>query len=269
MSQPKRRNPKRNQFVQDWLVASASSHYQKFSCTILAEADGVRDKVKQSLCETVFIHHNDPKIFRRKLEHLGYPEAAKALDRRPKPLKTRLANFGEILASEVLRQIKGYSVPVYRLRYNMNDDSSPKGDDVLAFEFDDGARGTRDTVIVAEAKVRKQYQSAVVEEAHEALLSGQRPRAKSFMFVVDVLYREGKVQLAERILDFLNKCGPRRYCKRSCLFLVTGNQPRDAFGCVEQAQRVAPGLEAFQLTIDDLHDLVKDIFEAEVDADGL
>ena len=37
----------------------------------------------------------------------------------------------------------------------------------------------------------------------------------------------------------------------------------------EQAKRVAPGLEAFQLTIDDLHQLVKDVFDAGVKADGL
>jgi hypothetical protein len=45
------------------------------------------------------------------------------------------------------------------------------------------------------------------------------------MFVVDVLYNEGKVAEAQRLLDLSTKFGKRSLARRSVLFLVTGNTP--------------------------------------------
>src|SRR5690349_20602995 len=139
-------------FVTAWLHSSPGPTNTSFTCTFLSEVSGSRPTVKRALGEALFVHHNDPDTYRQKLAHLGYPVTADAIDRRPKSMKTRLGNFGEVLASELLRQVRGYRIPVYRLRYNCNDESSPKGDDVLAFEFSDKTRGVKDTVIVAEVK---------------------------------------------------------------------------------------------------------------------
>lgn len=250
--------------LRHWLDTATDSRYQRFTCTVLSELPGSRAAISGPLGDAIFVHHNDPETARKKLARLGYPKVADALDRRPKSHNTRLGNFGEVVASEFLRQLRGYDIPVYRLRYNSNDESSPKGDDVLAFEFADRQRGTRDTVIVAEVKVRSEYKAQAVEEAHEALRKGHRPRPKSFAFVVDVLFREGRDDEANRLLDLSNKFGKRSLTRRSCLFLVTGNQPGDPFGCL-QTGRLAPGLETLQLTLDRLPEFVNDLFEAEVD----
>src|SRR4051812_37626115 len=121
MPPSRRDNPNRHEFFREWLLTGEPLAVRNFTSTQLTEDRALRDAIKKQLTETVFIHHQDPETYRKKLARLGYPEAAKAIDRRPKPLKTRLANFGEVLASEILRQIKGYEVPVYRLRYNGND----------------------------------------------------------------------------------------------------------------------------------------------------
>jgi hypothetical protein len=259
----------RDRFVAAWLRLRPEPKYTSFTCTMLSEIEGSRPFVERALTEAVFVHHNDPETYRQKLAHLGFPSTAAALDRRPRSLKTRLGNFGEVLASEFLRQIRGYRIPVYRLRYNSNDESSPKGDDVLAFEFADRARGVRDTVIVAEVKVRSSFRSDVVEEAHDALLKGHRPRPKSFMFVVDVLFKEGKADEAKRLLDLSHKFGRRSLQRKSCLFLITGNQPRDPFETLESKRRLAPELEALHLPVDGLGDVVTVAFEAPVDATTL
>ena len=173
-----------------------------------------------------------------------------------------------MVASEFLRHLRGYEIPVYRLRYNTNDESSPKGDDVLAFEFADRRSGKKDTVIVAEVKVRTEFKSAAVAEAHESLKDGFRPRPKSFLFVVDVLYREGRDDEAGRLLDLSQKFGKRSLTRRSCLFMVTGNKPGDPFGCLA-GKRLAPGLEAVHLTLESLPSFVNDVFDAEVDIDAV
>jgi hypothetical protein len=136
MPTPNTPNSHRN-FLASWLQAAQDGSYATFTCTVLSEIGGSRAMIERVLSEAVFVNHHDPDIYRQKLAHLGFPATAAAIDRRPRSVKTRLANFGEVLASEFLRQVRGYRVPVYRLRYNANDESSPKGDDVLAFEFVD------------------------------------------------------------------------------------------------------------------------------------
>lgn len=268
-STPKGASFARETLLKQWLTSSpAPAGTLKFPVTVLAEVRGTRTAASEPLSQTIFIHHSDPAITRKKLAKLGYTRVSEALDRRPKSHNTRLGNFGEVVASEFLRQLKGYDIPVYRLRYNSNDESSPKGDDVLAFEFADRRTGAKDTVIVAEVKVRTKFESKPVEEAHQAFQKGHRPRPKSFAFVVDLLYREGREAEAERLLDLSNKFGKRSLVRRSCLFLITGSQPVDAFGCLA-GRRLAPGLEAVQLTLDDLPTFVTELFDAEIDLNAL
>ena len=256
-------------FVKTWLQSATDKKYSTFTCTLLSEVGGTRTAVERALGEAVFVHHNDPDTYRKKIAHLGFPATADALDRRPRTEKTRMGNFGEVLASEFLRQDRGYNIPVYRLRYNCNDESSPKGDDVLAFEFADKARGIKDTVIVAEVKVRSAYRADAIEEAHDSLRKGHRPRPKSFPFVIDVLFKEGRDGDAKRLLDLSHKFGKRSLTKRSVLFLITGNQRPDPFAVLGTKGRLASNLEAVHLPLDRLSDLVTDAFEATVDVNAL
>ncbi len=256
-------------FVAAWLRSSPDPRYTTFACTVLSEVGGARKGISRALSEAVFVHHQDPDTYRKKLAHLGYAATAAALDRRPRAHKTRMGNFGEVLASEFLRQVRGHDIPVYRLRYNSNDESSPKGDDVLAFEFADRARGVKDAVIVAEVKVRGEFRNAAVEEAHDALRHGHRPRPTSFNFVVDVLFREGKEDEAKRLLDLSTKFGKRSLVRRSVLFLITGNTPPDPFSGLGALRRLAPNLEAVHLPLDTLVNLVTSTFEAAVDVRSL
>lgn len=256
-------------FLGAWLSSGADLSHTKFTCTLLQEKRGTRPQIEQAISDAVFLHHQDPTTYRQKLAHLGYPATSAALDRRPRSPKTRLGNFGEVLASEFLRQIRGCDIPVYRLRYNGNDESSPKGDDVLAFEFADKAKGIKDTVIVAEVKVRSSFRTDAVEEAHDSLSSGQRPRPKSFSFVVDVLFKEGRDIEAKRLPDLSKKFGKRSLARRHLLFLVTGNRPAKPFASLGRKPRLVANLEAIHLPLTDLSDFVTATFEAAVDVHSL
>jgi hypothetical protein len=255
-------------FIRHWLVQQAPSPtYTQFQHVPLLEDDSARNLVFDPLAETIFVHHNDPAEFRRNLETLGYPEAAREIDRRPRNPNIRKGNLGEILASEYLRQCEGYQIPIYRLRKSIEDSSMP-GEDILAFKF--GATdGSRRELLVGESKVRDRYASGVVEEAHEQLVNYRlRPRPKSFLLIVHTLREQGRDGEADQVLMFLNRFAPNQPIRRNLIFLVTGNSPRDPFGCIQELGDVIENLTAVNVYLLELDAFVNALFDYEVVIDG-
>jgi len=143
-------------FIIHWVTDSPGNKYKKFRHIELKENNEARNTILEPLSAVVFIHHNDPEEFRQNLLYLGYPEAAKELDRQPSDENIRKGNFGEILASEYLKQKEGYLIPIYRLRYSQHPNASPPGDDVLSFKL--GKRGdSKKEICVTEVRVRNQF----------------------------------------------------------------------------------------------------------------
>lgn len=142
-----------------------------------------------------------------------------------------------------------------------------KGDDVLAFKFgtDDGSGRE---MLVGEVKVRSQFERRAVEEAYKNLTTGQRPRPKSFSLIQQVLRDQGKAEEARQILEFLPQFGRQRPRRRYVIFLITGNQPQDAFGCIQEKPNVIRNMVAFNLTLNNLGEFVDLLFEMEVDVNG-
>ena len=155
-------------FIIHWFTDSPSKNYRKFRHLELVEKSEARDDILEPLAKVIFIHHNDPEEFKQNLQYLGYPEAAKELDRRPGDENIRKGNFGEVLASEYLKQKEGYLIPVYRLRYSQHPNASPPGDDVLAFKLD-RPKGSKKEVCITEVKVRNRFGSDAVKEAYEKI----------------------------------------------------------------------------------------------------
>jgi len=252
-------------FIQVWLIrGNSDSTYTEFEHIPLVEVKQAREIIFIPLAETVFIHHNDPQEYRQNLEALGYSESAREIDQRPTDPNTRKGNFGEILASEYLRQYEGYTVPIYRLRYNPNPNSSMKGDDVLAFKFGE-SDGQEREVLVVEAKVRRCFASAVVREAYKQLKAGPRPQPTSLVFVANTLRREGRDNEASEVLTFLQRFSSHRLMQRYMIFLVMENRPRDPFRCIQEQETLIENLVCCNLSISNLNDFVNAIFDYEVE----
>lgn len=263
---PSERNT--SDILNTWLTRrEPSPAYTAFQHINLFERSGLRETVFDDLANTVFVHHNDPDEFRMELENLGYPETACALDARPSSLNTRVGNFGEILAAEYLRQCEGYQIPIYRLRYNPNPDSSMKGDDVLAFKFGD-VDGRGREVLIVETKARTQFRNKIIKEAYEQIEKSHGTRPKSILFVMRILRKEGRDSEADRIRSFLNGFAPHRPTRRYMIFLVTGNEPRDPFGYIQGLDGVTDSLIAANVSISNLHSFVNSLFDCEVWIDG-
>ncbi len=249
--------------IAKWLQrVTDDKDYSGFEFISLAESEKLRSEIVEPLAITVFIHHNDPEKFRQEVANLGYSEAAESFDKRPHNHETRMGNFGEVLAAEYLRQLQGYTIPVYRLRYNPNPESAMKGNDLLAFKFGE-ANGRGRELVVGEVKVRDEFETRTVEEAY-AQLSRERPRPKSIPFIVEVLRDQGKNEEADQVTKFLDKTSLYQPAKASLLFLVTGNQPRDPFKYIQNMPSVLDNLTAAHIYISELTALVVDTFTRKI-----
>jgi hypothetical protein len=258
----------RDTFVRIWLTRQdPSPTYTTFRHISLAEVEDLRETVFVPLAETIFIHHNDPEEYRANVVALGYPELAETLDKRPRTSNTRKCNFGEILASEYLRQFEEYQIPIYRLRYNPNPESAMKGDDVLAFKFGEPDGSGREILII-ESKVRGRFATEAVEEAYEQLESGHRPRPKSILFVVTMLRKDKRDDEADQVVRLLNKFSPNQPVRRNVIFLVTGNRPRDPFRYIQEREEVIENLIAADVCITNMDSFVNAVFDCEVEVDG-
>jgi Cap4 SAVED domain len=228
-----------------------------------------RKKILTELAKVVFVYHTDPGEFRAALAELGYPMAAQQIENRPRVFNTQMGNFGEILASEYVQQILGFEIPVFRLRYNPNRDSSMKGDDILAFKFGD-ASGSGREILVGESKTYSIYRGVAVEEAYMQLYEvGRRPYPISLTFVAKILDTEGKGDKARSVRSFLNRFAGPKPKRRFVLFLITGNQPRDPFRYIQNRKRNLRNLTAINVHILRLQALVKQIFVTPVDPNDL
>jgi|Deesub1362A_J573_1020465.scaffolds.fasta_scaffold00077_110 hypothetical protein len=253
-------------FIIHWFTNGPGNNYKKFRHLELIEKNGAREVILEPLTAIIFIHHNDPEEFKQNLQYLGYPEVARELDRRPRDENIRKGNFGEILASEYLRQKEGYLIPVYRLRYSQHSDASPPGDDVLAFKLDQ-QKGSKKEICIAEVKVRNRFSSEAVKEAYEKIdksYSGLRPRPKSLLFVISILRKEKKDDIAEKLLNLLNRARGNPFNVRYIIFLITGNKPRNPFGAIESIEKPIRNLTAMNLTLNSLTELVNTVFERRI-----
>jgi hypothetical protein len=222
-----------------------------------------REGIVDVLAKTISFHHNDPDEFRGIVAELGYAQAANEFDKRPRDDKTRKGNFGEVLAAEFLRQVEGYDLPVYRLRWNTNPDTSLRGEDSLAFKFG-RPDGSGREICVVESKCMTTFARNKVAEAHGQLVMEKRPRPTSLPFIYSVLKQTGQHEKAQKVLEFQKRFGPLLPAYRFFLMITTGSRLQSPFEVIESLPKVVPNLTTASLSLSELNALVSRLFEAEV-----
>ena len=257
-----------NKYITRWLEnGDRHQEYRKFRYISLSEREGMRKAVFEFLAQAVITYHNDPTEFSEIVARLGYEQAAQQFDKRPKVDKTRKGNFGEIIACEYLRQVENYELPVYRLRWNPNPDTSMRGQDAITFKFG-GPDGTGREICITEAKVMSQYRGDTIQEAHTQLCSEHRPRPSSLPFIYTCLRERGEMEKATAVLDFLDRSLPHPPARHNFLMVITGNRPRDPFRVVEDANEVVSNLTASNLPLNQLTEFINELFEVEIGGDN-
>jgi uncharacterized protein DUF1837 len=191
-----------SEIFSDWLSVNdqESGKYKKHRA--LKEIDNSkRDEVIEKLAEWIINYHININTLKRKKRLLlnKYPDTwTKYLEENPVLPNldvTKKGNGTEILLMEYLKATTKMDPLIYKLRYNPNADQSMKGDDVFLFNKDD----LKAKLIVGEAKFRKTSTGKVVEEVSKGF-SEKITLPISLNFVIEMLYQEGKEDLADELI---------------------------------------------------------------------
>jgi len=124
----------------------------------------------------------------------GYPEAAAFIRNKiPTDKRVMSGELGEILASEYIDQCTDFRVPIKRLRWKDDRNTTMRGNDVLAIcQAESKCR-----LLKAESKSRVKLQANVVGEAVDGLAKHPgRPNPSSMAFISSRLGEQGDDTLA-------------------------------------------------------------------------
>jgi len=166
-----------NIFFDDWMD-SQTPDPKASELVVLREKQSVGAAVTAAIRQAATDHLVGLEILKR---IKAYPEAEAFLRNKvPSDKKVMSGDLGEILASEYIDQCTAYVVPVKRLRWKDDRNTTMRGNDVLAYERIKG--GCR--LLKAESKSRKSLQASVVGEAVEGLTKHRgRPNPSSMAFI--------------------------------------------------------------------------------------
>lgn len=251
----------RDNFDTFWLELDDSDKgYTKFEHRPLKEKQGVRESVRPALIEAILNHHFHPERIRETLERLEFAKAAEHLcDYLPKEGRTRKGNFGEVVASEHLRQRYGYKMPVFKLRFMDNPNMPMRGEDIVAFEMSEDNKIT--TICIGEAKTSERYNRDQVKKGYDRLVIAYHPHPISLSLICNILYERGDHDLAKQIDMVLEDMVSRYFPCHNWLFIITGNRARNPFGPIEEKDSVVKNLKTVNLCLPRLSSLINDIFE--------
>lgn len=152
----------------------------------LIEKDGGREAVQAELADTMRSHYDRLDRIAADVNRLGYEAAAKILRAvLPEGAKARSGDLGEILATEVVKEKTGFTVPIRRLRYKDGREMALRGDDFIGVAFDPDDRLW---LLKGESKSRKRLGKTTITEAREALNRNHgRCTPDSLLFVANRL----------------------------------------------------------------------------------
>ena len=214
----KKSKPSQPFAIRSWMDESRPDPAAK-ELVLLQERAGARAMVEAAFQETVKDHLAGLSIIHR---ISGYEKSLEYIrNKMPRPIKVRSGDCGEILATEYIEQCTGYSVPIKRLRWKDDRDTTMRGDDVIALRM----AKTRWHVLKAESKSRASLSTSVVEEAVDGLgRHAGRPNPSSLAFISARLRELGRDAEAE-VFDELQSKTPRLGEIEHLVFTLSGNDP--------------------------------------------
>jgi hypothetical protein len=251
---------KRENYDAFWLERDDfDKEYAKFQHLPVKEKKGAREFVKSAIAEAILDHHFHRQRINAALKRLGFEKAARYFSTLlPKEDKTRKGNFGEVIASEHLCQRYGYKMPVFKLRFMDTPKMPMRGEDIVAFKIEDNKIAA---ICIGEAKTLEDYSTAKVIEAHERLDAAYHPYPITLSLISNILYEKNDHDLAGQIDVILETLGLRSFPRDNWIFIITGDQPHDPLGPIEEIDGIVENLRTVSLHLPRLSYFIKEIFE--------
>ena len=228
----------------------------------LTERAGGRAAIAADLPDCIRSHYDDMERIAEEIRELGYPHAAAILaERMPRSARARSGELGEILATELVEEQLGYTVPVRRLRYKDGREMALRGDDFIGVRLDAEARLH---LLKGESKSRAALAKATITEARTALSKdGGRPTATSLLFIADRLmdHADERRNLGRKIRNEVATRAVPAGRVGHVLFTVSGNAtPQALHDDLQAADAVRPHI-AVHLRIEDHQEFIRTSYE--------
>lgn len=254
-----------------WCETTKEKNARKRYLTLVERAGG-RDEIRESLAETMRSHYDRLERIADDVARLGYAAAAKILSSEmPQTPTSRSGDLGEILATELVEEEIGLSVPVRRLRYKDGRNMALRGDDFIGAGY--GTDDDKLWLLKGEAKSNKTLGKTTITKARKVLnRDNGRCTPDSLLFVANRLLEsndDGDVELGRAIRDEvgLNSLRPGRI--DHMLFTVSGNAPPAALK--EDLETASANRDQYvvNLRIEDHQEFIAEMYkEAEDLGDG-
>ena len=206
-----------------WLRKDSWENVGRHTLLTLSERPDPPATVIADLRELAQTHYVDPQTAANRLASHGWQKTADLLRAQlPTNPRSRSAELGEILATEMAEIQLGYTVPIRRLRWKDGRDMALRGDDLIGVI--DDAEELR--LLKGEAKSRKRLDGTALAGAQEALdANSGHPTGISVLFLaarLDELSRDELARKLERAL--LNSF--KHVSIEHLLFVLVGSSPR-------------------------------------------
>jgi hypothetical protein len=222
---------------------------------LLQERDGTRALIDAALQETVKDHLAGLSIIHR---ISGYKKSLEYIrNKMPRPVRVRSGDCGEILATEYIDQCTEYRVPIKRLRWKDDRDTTMRGDDVIALR----KAKTRWHVLKAESKSRATLTPSVVKEAIDGLSrNAGRPNPSSLAFISARLRELDRDEEAD-VFDGLQAQAPKAGEIEHLVFTLSGNNPTTQLKGYLADTSTPCRRHLIGCVIDDHQDFINDLFD--------
>jgi hypothetical protein len=190
--------------LDDWLARQSVGGFS-FGADRWTEKNRTGDSERaDALGREVIDNYVERDWLERRLASMGYDRLAEYVRETvlPPAGNTRTGDFGEIVATFVIRRHLGFFVPVLRLRYKDSPSGTQRLIDLVAFKFRDPPEST--TVAVSEVKTRTGAAASIAADAAEQLADAVSDLPLSLSFMDRRLNEQGKYFLADRVAALLD-----------------------------------------------------------------
>lgn len=209
-----------NAFFDDWMEHLHPEPAAE-DLVVLREKSKVRSAVESAIRQAAMDHLVSLDILTR----IGGCPEAEAFIRNKVPTDKRVmsGDLGEILASEYIDQCTDFQVPIKRLRWKDDRNTTMRGNDVLAIVVSQ----TECRLLKAESKSRMTLQASVVGEAVDGLAKHSgRPNPSSLAFISARLREQGNDELA-KVFEELQSGLLKAHMVEHLVFTFSGNDPTE------------------------------------------
>jgi len=252
--------------IQEWLAEKIIEGEFKFTVVELIENSGTpsintKKKISKELLlgrlSEVFIHnHNIDNLEQLKnhIREFTFADTKGGLNS-----AVRVGDWGEILSYTILKDIRGMTVPIRKLRYKTNQNRSMLGLDILAIN-----NSKEKTLVFAEIKTATtQFDEECGIEAHDQLVNfGSARYSESVSFVSHMLVNEEDYTAADIIDDAL--LHPETYTVEYDIFLIIDKSlwNKSALDQINSLESLLDPLNTNVVLINGLRDLIEDTYSS-------